>query len=171
MRKLDFSTLDARDALDLAILIEEEAKERYEEFARLVGGRYKGDASDAFTMMAENEGRHHEQLVARRRALFGDVPTRMSRAQIFDVEAPGYGAPRVFMSPRQALEVALEAELKAADFYTQAGKLAATPDVKALFAELKTEEDEHAATLRTRIALLPAGPDLEEDEADEPTAL
>ena len=35
---LEFKKLSLQDALDLAILIEEEAKDRYEEFTRIVGG-------------------------------------------------------------------------------------------------------------------------------------
>ena len=37
MRDLDFSTLTLQDALDFAILVEEEARDRYTDLAR--GGR------------------------------------------------------------------------------------------------------------------------------------
>lgn len=43
--KLDFSTLDLMDALDLAILIEVEARERYEFFAGQIGRRSAVDAA------------------------------------------------------------------------------------------------------------------------------
>src|SRR5689334_21920990 len=39
---LALQNLSLQDALDLAILIEEEAKDRYDEFTRIVGGRYAG---------------------------------------------------------------------------------------------------------------------------------
>jgi len=48
MPEIDFAKLHLRDALDMAILIEEEARDRYQEFARTVGGRYAGDAAEVF---------------------------------------------------------------------------------------------------------------------------
>ena len=42
---LDFSTLDLVDALDLAVMIEIEAFERYKMFAEQIGHRDTGDAA------------------------------------------------------------------------------------------------------------------------------
>ena len=66
---IDFSTLTLQDALDLAILIEEEARQRYEEFTRIVGGRYAGDAADMFKLMAAAETKHGNELAAQRRRI------------------------------------------------------------------------------------------------------
>ncbi len=165
---IDFQKLDLRDALDLAILIEEEAKERYEEFTRIVGGRYPGDASDVFKLMAGYEAKHHAQLLAKRKKLFGRQKVRVTRDQLDDVEAPDRGKPRVFMSARQAMEVALESEEKAHDFFAQALKQVKDAKVKKLFTELKGEELAHKKLIRARLKKLPEGPDVEESEADEP---
>ena len=100
-RSLDFQTLDLRDALDLAILVEEEARERYAELARQVGGRYAGDASDVFERMAGNEAKHARQLSERRAELFGTTPRRVSPLMFWQIEAPDAGEVRVFMSPIQ----------------------------------------------------------------------
>lgn len=166
--KIDFATLDLQDALDLAILIEEEARERYKEFQGIVGGRYRGDASDVFRDMAGFEARHHAQLLDRRTRLFKDAPRRVDRSWFEEVEAPGRGAPRVFMGPRQAFQVALESEEKAHDFFAEALPHLGDPRVKELFEELKAEELEHQERIREAMAKLPPGPDLEEEEADEP---
>jgi rubrerythrin len=166
--KLDFATLDLQDALDLAILIEEEAKERYQQFQKLVGGRYRGDASDVFRLMAENEGKHHADLVARRAQLFPKAASRVDRSWFDDVEAPDRGKPRAFMGPRQALEVALESEEKAHDFFAAAIPGLKDPKAKALFTELKAEELQHKAYILKILGTLPPGPDVEEGEADEP---
>jgi rubrerythrin len=165
---IDFAKLDLRDALDLAILIEEEARERYQEFARLVGGRYAGDAADVFRMMAENEARHHAELVERRKELFPRLKSRVTRDMLDDVEAPDRGKPRVFMSARQAMEVALESEEKAYDFFDSSLKHVKDAKVKKLFTELRGEEAKHRQLLAGRIKKLPKGPDVEESEADEP---
>jgi rubrerythrin len=167
-QKLDFAALDLQDALDLAILIEEEARERYQQFQKLVGGRYKGDAADVFKLMAENEGKHHAELVARRTQLFKDARSRVDRAWIDDVEAPDRGKPRVFMGPRQAFEVALESEEKAHDFFAAALPHLKDPRVRALFEELKAEEAQHKKYIQKLLAGLPPGPDVEEKDADEP---
>ena len=74
--QLDFSKLDLQDALDLAVLIEQEAEERYRWFADMLGERYPGDAADFFSMMARNEKRHGDELAKRRLALFGEAPSR-----------------------------------------------------------------------------------------------
>jgi erythrin-vacuolar iron transport family protein len=165
---IDFKTLSLMDALDLAILIEEEARERYEQFTRIVGGRYAGDASDMFRDMARSEAKHHSDLLARRTALFADAPRNVSREQIEDVEAPDRGTPRVFMSARQAMEVALASEEKAHDFFAGAAKQVADPQVKALFEELRKEEAQHQVWVRSRLEKLPPGPDVEDDDADPP---
>ncbi len=165
---IDFAKLALQDALDLAILVEEEAQQRYEEFSKLVGGRYNGDAADVFRLMAANEAKHGRQLADRRRRMFQDAPARVHRALLDDVEAPDRGKPRVFMSARQAMEVALESEEKAHDFYADALAHVKDPEVRRLFEELKAEEKEHQAMLRRHIDDLPPGPDVEEEEADEP---
>ena len=51
---LDFSTLDLVDALDLAIMIEIEAYERYKGFVKQIGHRFSGDAASIFESMAKN---------------------------------------------------------------------------------------------------------------------
>ncbi len=57
-RGIEFRTLTLQDALDLAILIEEEAQQRYAWFTHEVGGRYPGDAADMFRLMSGAEAKH-----------------------------------------------------------------------------------------------------------------
>ena len=170
-RTLDFSTLSLQDALDLAILIEEEAEERYQELANLVGGRYPGDAADVFRSMAFNENKHGRQLAERRKALFGDAPRQVDRDMFWEVEAPDFGKPRVYMSPRQATEVAMASEQKAHAFFVGALPTVKNASVHALFEELREEELHHYQTLERHLADLPPGPDVEEQDADEPPAM
>jgi erythrin-vacuolar iron transport family protein len=168
VQAIDVERLSLRDALDLAILMELEARDRYEEFSHLVGGRYEGDASDVFRSMAQSEESHRQELAARRERLFAGAPSAVTLDQLDDLEAPDRGEPRVFMSPRQALAVALDSEEKARDYFDDALRRVKDPAVRALFQELRSKEEQHAALVRARMAPLPAGPDLEDDEADEP---
>lgn len=171
--KIDFKTLNLQDALDLAILIEEEARERYLEFAAGVGSRYDGDAGDFFKKMAENEAKHAREISEKRKKLFKDAPRRVEPLLIWDVEAPESGKARTYMSARQAMTLALEAETKAWGFFDEALKQVQNAEVKALFTELRGEEKQHQEAVKAQLAKLPKsdGPDLEEDDIDEPPAL
>ena len=115
-KDIDFSQLRLQDALDLAILIEEEAQERYEEFAEQMEEYQTPEAGRFFRFMAANEAKHGADLSARRKSLFGDALPTVDRSMIWDVEAPTYDRVRAFISARQALEIALQAENKAFDF-------------------------------------------------------
>ena len=169
--KLDFSKLTLMDAIDLAALIEIEAHKRYTQFAERLGSRAADDAGAVFESMAVNEGKHGEQLAERRFALFGNEPPTVKLDDIFDVEAPDFGAPSMNMSPLKAYQVALSSEQKAFAFYDQALRYVDQPDVKALFAELRDEEADHVRMLEQIIAKLPpsAAIDLEDEDADPDT--
>lgn len=170
MTQLDLSKLNLQDALDMAVLIEKEAQERYLWFVDLLGERYRGDAADFFAMMARNEQRHGEALAARRRSLFGDAPARITADMIEDVEAPESGKPRPNMSPRHALNVAMESEIKAYEFFNKALPGIQDSSVRKLFEELRDEETEHQNLLKEQMAKYPdtLEPDVAPDEVDTP---
>jgi len=165
--RLDFSTLDLMDALDLAILIEVEAYQRYKLFSEQLGDRFPGDAASIFRSMASNESKHGEQLNQRREELFGDKPLRVSRDALFDVEAPEVGAARSNMAPLTALQLALTSEEKAFWFYDEALKHVTNPSVRELFEELRDEETEHVRMVKELIEALPPGSDVEFESEDD----
>jgi len=170
MRTLDFASLSLQDALDLAILIEEEAQERYEEFQANLQLHHTPDAAEFFASMAVNEARHGAELLSRRRALFGDRPARVSRDMLWDVEAPDFDQPRMFMTARQAMAIALACEVKAHDFFDGALPHLKDAEVRTLFEELRGEEAEHQALVKAVMAKVP--PDAPADAGfgpDEPT--
>lgn len=170
-RSIDFAGLSLQDALDLAILIEEEAKERYQEFVDQLELHATPEAAAFFRNMAANEIKHGAELSRRRRSLFQDAPSHVTRAMLWDVEAPDYDQARVFMSLRQSMLVALHSETKAHDFFAAALEHIADPEVRALFEELRAEESQHQELVRKELAKLPAGPDIDPDAfADEPVA-
>ena len=166
---LDLSKLSLMDALDLAILIEEEARQRYEMFASQIGGRGSGfDAGSFFASMVENEAKHGNELLAQRMALFGKTPMKLKLDDLFDVEAPETGAPRRGMSIVQAFELGIASEQKAYDFYDMALPGITDPEVRTLFTELRDEETEHVEMLRKAMAKLPASASVEtENDPDD----
>ncbi|NCF52828.1 rubrerythrin [Gammaproteobacteria bacterium] len=166
--RLDLSKLSVMDALDLAKLIEMEACHRYQMFASQLGRTGGYDAGAFFTTMAENEAKHGQELEARRKALFGDTPARLTLDDLFDVEAPEMGAPHRGMSTVQAFEVALAAEKKAYDFYDMALPGVTDSEVRDLFTELRDEETEHVNMLQEALAKLPSSASVEvEFDVDE----
>jgi rubrerythrin len=169
--KIDFANLSLMDALDLAIFIEEEAKERYTEFYDQMVVHHTPEAAAFFCEMIGNENRHEVELSARRRSLFRGEPRRVKRSMLFEVEAPEYDKTRVFMSARQAMEVALESEIKAHDFFDHALPHIMNSEVQTLFQELRGEELLHQQLVRREMDKLPPDPGIDPDAfADEPTA-
>jgi rubrerythrin len=103
--------------------------------------------------------------------LFGDAPSRVKRAMLWDVEAPDYDQPRAFMSARQAMEVALVSETKAHEFFVSALPHVADPEVRKLFLELRDEEVLHQSLVREALRTLPPGEDPDPGPyEDEPVA-
>ena len=168
---IDFAALSLKDALDLAILIEEEARERYEEFADQMQLHHTPEAARFFRFMAGNEEKHRAQLAAQRKELFPDAPAAVTRQMIFDVEAPEYDEARAFMTAREALQAAFRAEKKAYAFFKEALPRVREPGVKALFEELRGEEVEHQRLVMAELDKTPPDPVLRADDfADEPSA-
>lgn len=171
MTAVDFTTLTPKDVLDLAILIEEEARERYEEFTDQMETHRTPEAATFFRTMAANETKHGAALAARRAERFADAPRRVSREMLWDVEAPDYDEARAFMSPRQAMEAALRAEEKAHAFFVAALPTIRDPEIRALLEELRDEEVVHQELVRGALATLPPDPAVDpEDFTDEPTS-
>lgn len=168
-RTIDLKSLDLRDALDLASLIEDEAKERYVELAEQMEMHHDAEVAKFFHFMAKNEARHGDELAKRRKRLFPNLPPRVDRSMLWDVEAPGYETVRAFMSLKEALEVALAAEIKAFNYFSEVLKTIPPGEVKTLFEELKQEEIHHQDLVKKEMAKL--GPEEKfstEDFADEP---
>ncbi len=166
---IDFSQLSLKNALDLAILVEDEAEERYTEFADQMDAHRTSETARFFRFMAVNEAKHGKELTERRQALFGDAECEVDRSMLWDVEAPEFEEARAFMTVRQALDVAMDAEVKAYEFFDRALPEVKDEKVKELFAELRQEEIEHQDLVRAEMAKLPEGEEFDaKDFVDEP---
>lgn len=151
--QLDFATLNLQDALDIAVLIEKEAEDRYLLFADQLGQRYPGDAANFFNMMARNEKLHGSEIAERRRLIFGDTPSNVTMSMIgSDIEAPDHGKAIRYMSPRHALEVAMESEIKAYNYYDSILPVIQDAEVRELIKGLRDEEADHQRLLNEQKA-------------------
>lgn len=168
---IDFTNLSLRDALDLAVLVEEEARDRYEELAEQLRVHHTPDAAAFFAKMVRIEELHRSTLVAERTKRFGNEQVNVRREMIFDVEAPDYDEVRMNMTLKQALMTALHAESKAHEFYVTALAAVTNPEVRTLFAELAEEEVEHQNLVKAELAKLTVETAGEADDfSDEPVA-
>lgn len=168
---IDFANLSIKDALDLAILVEEEARDRYQELADNLDVHNTGDAAAFFRFMVGCEAKHGEELSEKRRELFGTEPMTVDRSMLWDVEAPGYETTRTFMTLQDALQVAMAAETKAFEFFDGALPEVKDPEVRELFTELRQEEVEHMDMVREQMKKIPAADGFDPgDFADEPVA-
>jgi len=166
---IDFSKLTLQDALDLAVLIEEEARDRYEELASQLALHHTPSAAVFFNRMMGIEELHRTQLMRQRTQSFGTAPGPMRRELIYDVEAPDYDEVRINMSQRQALETALRSEEKAFQFFDDALRSVNDPEVRKLFETLRGEELEHQRLVKAELAKLKAeGPNNDDDYSDDP---
>jgi len=158
---IDFTDLSLQDTLDLAVAIEEEARERYLEFVDQMTRHHTPEAAEFFDRIANSELTHAERIRQRRRALFGDAEVTVDRSPVYEVEAPEYDQVRAFMTVHRALEVALESERKAFRFYERALDVVNDAEVRELFEDLKEQEVLHQQLILEFRERLP-----EEDHAD-----
>lgn len=163
---IDFSQLSLQDALDVAILVENEALERYTLFTEQLGHRYPEDAAAVFRKMAISEKKHADELSQRRLELFGTAPITVNKDALFDVEAPEISSIRWNMSPYKAFQLVLSSEEKAFSFYDEALSYVNDPDVSALFTELRNEESEHVRMITDFISELPPEAHIDLDDED-----
>jgi rubrerythrin len=168
---INFANLSIKDALDLAVLVEEEAEERYRELADNLEFHNTKDAAEFFRFMVTCEAKHGEELQTKRKELFGDEPVSVDRSMLWDVEAPAFEVVKTSMSLRHALDVALAAETKAFEFFDAALPEVEDPEVRELFTELRQEEVEHMQMVREQMKKAGVGDGFDPDDfADEPVA-
>lgn len=168
-RAIDFRQISLCDAVDLAILVEEEAKDRYQELVDQMKLHHNEEVTRFFERMVQTELGHENILTSRRRTLFRDQPRKVTREMIFDVEAPAYDDARATMTVRQALGMACTAEKKARAFFDRALADIRDPEVCDFFTQLRDEEIQHLRLVEAQITKLPPEPVITADDvADEP---
>lgn len=145
--EVDFSRMDGRDALDIAIVVEDEAQLAYEHLSGWVAGDGNTEAAEFFRRMAAREKRHKEEITAKRAELFGDLPQRHDEAAPWQAEIPDYESLGRGVTLEDAFKVAMRAEVKAHDFYAHALEYIEEPKVVELFDWLRKAEIEHQRLL------------------------
>jgi rubrerythrin len=145
--EVDFSKMDGRDALDISIVIEDEAQLAYEHLAEWVASDGNKEAAEFFSRMAVREKRHKTEIGDRRRELYGDAPVRHDEDAPWQAEVPDYESLGKNVSLEEAFNVAMGAETRAHDFYADAIDYIEDEAVVELFDWLRKAEIEHQRML------------------------
>ncbi|HZM33997.1 MAG TPA: ferritin family protein [Burkholderiales bacterium] len=142
-----------------ALAIEREAAERYAEFAQRMADEGNDQVATLFRTLAVFEAEHLETLEARTKGV--DLP-RIAPGEYawLDAGAPETAAHDLvfrLLTPHQALEIALEAERRAKQFFTEVKETATDPALRALAQEMAMEEQGHIAMVQLTLERTPAG--------------
>jgi len=168
MKQIDFSKLSLIELLDLAIVGEEEAAQRYGEFADQMDVHHNLKAGQLFREIQMHELDHMKTLRTKRDRL-SDQPVTIEPLHFFDaIEAPGYEKVHYKMTPRHIFEVALEAEESAVAFYEKLTKILNDAEAKEVAAEFLEEERGHVARLQQALAEQKPLPEDWEEDHDAP---
>jgi rubrerythrin len=150
--QLDWSMLDAMDFLDMAVQVEVEAEDHYNELITWLKDTASPEALDFFEKMAVREARHRNQIKAKRAELFGDTPSRYPDWVPWEVEAPEdwqHVEPAVDLA--KALEMSLAMESNARDYYANVIDYAQDTQVEEILVGLKAAEEEHVRLVQSEI--------------------
>jgi rubrerythrin len=148
---IDFSKLDGMDVLDLACFFEQEAAETYHQLASWAETN-SPEAAEFFQRMARLESAHDSRIEDRRKALYGDRPSRYTDAAPWEVEVPDFDKVGSSFTLREAYELALGAEQRAEAYFRQAKDFIADAEAVAILEELAEEELEHQRLLKQEMA-------------------
>lgn len=162
----EFSSLDEREILALAVAAEEEDGRIYGELASRLAPTYPGSAA-IFTGMAEEEDEHRRRLLDLYQEKFGPrlVPIRREHVRGFLHRKP------IWLMKTLTLEAARqlvwEMEDGAYRFYMEAAKQCSDAAIRKLLGDLAAEERKHsdAADRLDEANLGAEGRDTEKDEA------
>jgi len=143
-----------------AVCIEREAAERYREFAERMADRGNDDVAEIFARLAVIEGEHLEALLEKSRGM-ALPPVAPEAYRWIEAGAPNDAARELvlgLMTSRQALTIALGAELRAEAFFEQVFMTTEDAGLRALAREMAGEELEHVVAIEKLLEGLRAPP-------------
>jgi len=144
------------DFMVQAYAMENDARDRYTEFAEQMDMHNNPDVARLFRKLARIEGLHAETIV--REMGWSKPPARTEAWMWRHSEAPESAAPgdlHYLMQPYQALELALESERRAVSFFSGMTHSTAPVEVKRIAREMAAEEREHVRLIREWLKKFP----------------
>ena len=150
--------ITVRDFLTHAIQLEREAARRYEELSAAMGTDGNKELKAFFGKMAHYSRLHLAQATAR--GGFREIPTLAPEdyewPEGVSPETAGWAGVDAQMSPRAALDLALNGERSGHAYYAAVAATTTDAELRALAGEFADEEAEHVRELEKLIAACPA---------------
>jgi len=167
--KRSFASLSPQEALHVAIFIEERNAELYHRFAEMFVEFRDGDSSKiagVFWEMAAEERDHSSRLQAKYMERFGTSGCSLTEEDLVDlIEVPRLEQVDLFAAPDapnkvsardRALQVALNAERSAQQYYASLVGNTEPGPLRQLYRELADMEDGHVAAIAQKMSTYPA---------------
>jgi rubrerythrin len=160
--KRSFTALDPREALHIAIFIEERNAELYHRFAEMFvefGDPDAAEIANVFWEMAVEERRHSSLLQAKYAEFYGNAHCTLTEEDLIEfIEVPRLEA-ELFADDAgnrlhargRALKVALEAEVTAHIFYSSLAEKAQPGPMRQIYQQLAQMEDSHVDYLEAKL--------------------
>ena len=136
------------DFMAQAIAMEQEAAQRYDEFADAMEMHNNLEVAAMFRKLAGIESRHADELLAEMGWSELPVFPRIAFEGFEGAETAPSDAIHYLMTPWHALQVALGAEERAVRFFTKLLEVATDPAVRRAATEMLAEEREHVELVR-----------------------
>lgn len=163
--KRDFASLNAQEALHVAIFIEERNAEIYHQFAEMFAEFRDPESLEiaaAFWDMASEERKHGTLLQKRYFDRYGTRPCAVTEEDISDfIEVPRLENGDIFTisklkvgrSPREmALEIAMAAEQNALRFYARLSELTTDDELRTLYKDFLDFEAGHTDWIEKKLS-------------------
>jgi len=163
--KREFASLNAQEALHVAIFIEERNAEIYHQFAEMFAEFRDPESLEiaaAFWDMASEERKHGTLLQKRYFDRYGTRPCAVTEEDISDfIEVPRLENGDIFTisklkvgrSPREmALEIAMSAEQNALRFYARLSEISQDEELRALYKDFTDFEAGHSDWIERKLS-------------------
>jgi len=138
-----------------ALVMENEAAQRYTEFADAMETHNNREVAALFRKMADIEGRHARQIMAEMGWKTMPRPGVVSWEGFEAPETAPGDEVHYLMQPYHALELALANEQRAERFFARLARAATTDSVRKAARELQAEEREHVELVRAWMKKVP----------------
>lgn len=148
--KMSDKIADLDTFLVYSITLEEEAAERHDELADVMGVHNNPEVAATFRKLAEYSRLHAQEIKdhAKGRDLPDIAPWDFGWEHMEGPETADMSGVNYLMNTAQALQLAMDNEQRAFDFYDQIGRESQVPEVAAMAAEFAIEEKEHLDLLQ-----------------------
>jgi rubrerythrin len=149
--------LSAEELLAHAIAIEREAAARYAELGERMKDLGNEALAELFLRLAAQEKEHERALASRAAGLtLPDIaPGEYAWLEDGPPESATHDLVLNLLTPHAALRIALDAEVRAQEFFESARRQAPDPALAALAAEMANEEGVHIAWVKSALRRTP----------------